>query len=330
MMDFQEKSAWLRKKIEAELTPLIGHDYVLWDVPYYNNIGDLLIWEGERCFLKKIPYKCLQYASVETCCFPPLTADTLILLGGGGNFGDLWRWFQEFRLKVIQRYPHNRIIIFPQSVYYANKTRMYADAEIMANHPDLTIYARDEASYKLLKAHFRNQIGLLPDMAFCMEESNILKGRRQATESTLFLFRKDKELCIGDYPVEILQHADKKDWPAIEEKKVMFWLLYKLIGLVRRLRKYHFRSLARYCSWLTDKYASHLVRPLALREGIEFIGRYKYIYTTRLHVMILAVLLKKECYFLDNSYGKNSCFYTTWLYDLSQCKEMNKRASKCH
>ena len=43
---------------------------------------------------------------------------------------------------------------------------------------------------------------------------------------------------------------------------------------------------------------------------------YKNIYTTRLHGLILAALLGKETYFLDNSYGKVSAVYDTWLKDV--------------
>jgi exopolysaccharide biosynthesis predicted pyruvyltransferase EpsI len=41
------------------------------------------------------------------------------------------------------------------------------DAEIFNQHPDLTICARDNYSYDLLKKYFvNNKILLLPDMAF--------------------------------------------------------------------------------------------------------------------------------------------------------------------
>lgn len=49
------------------------------------------------------------------------------------------------------------------------------------------------------------------------------------------------------------------------------------------------------------------------RRGVEFVSQYKAVYTTRLHVMILSVLLEKPVQFIDNSYGKLSSFYDTWL-----------------
>ena len=73
----------LRKKISDTLTPLINHDYVLLDLPYYDNIGDTLIWDGTKEFLKTLPYKCLYYASKDSFRYRDLPQDTVILLSGG-------------------------------------------------------------------------------------------------------------------------------------------------------------------------------------------------------------------------------------------------------
>lgn len=77
----------LRKKIQASLTLLITNDYVLLDLPYYNNIGDTLIWEGTKEFLKTLPYKCLYYASKDSFRYRKLPSEAIILLSGG----QFWR-----------------------------------------------------------------------------------------------------------------------------------------------------------------------------------------------------------------------------------------------
>ena len=53
-MNYQEKITDLRKKIKDKLSPLIDNDYVLLDLPYHKNIGDILIWAGEIEFLKTL------------------------------------------------------------------------------------------------------------------------------------------------------------------------------------------------------------------------------------------------------------------------------------
>lgn len=316
-MEFREKVDNLKDQIERQLFPLIDHDYVLWDLPYHSNIGDTLIWEGECAFLKKLPYKCLGYASNVTCTFPELSSDVIILLHGGGNFGDVWRKHQEFRLEVIRRYPHHRIIVFPQTVYYQDVTLMQEDARVMAEHPDLILCARDRVSYDLLKQHFRNRILLVPDMAFCISPDNLSKYRQSEKERILFLKRTDKELSSTS--VSIPGNGlpvDVRDWPSMEKRMWKMFLFEKSLGLTLRFQKWGWKSLYRCGSGVIDWYAKRFLRLALVRKGVEFVSSYRYIYTTRLHVMILSVLLGKECTFFDNSYGKNSAFYDTWLKDL--------------
>lgn len=65
-MTCEEKIWELRQIIEEQLTPLINNDYVLYDLPYYSNIGDLLIWEGELSFLKGLPFKMLECGNLSS------------------------------------------------------------------------------------------------------------------------------------------------------------------------------------------------------------------------------------------------------------------------
>ena len=44
---FESKINKLRALIFEKLVPLIDNDYILVDLPYHSNIGDILIWEGE-------------------------------------------------------------------------------------------------------------------------------------------------------------------------------------------------------------------------------------------------------------------------------------------
>lgn len=319
-MTLEEKLGSLKNEIMESLASYISGDYVLWDVPYYSNIGDTLIWEGELHFLRKCDRKCLGQASKETCCFPYLPSGTVILLQGGGNFGDLWREHQEFRLEVVRKYPKHRIIMFPQSVYYKDENLMKQDAREMARHPDLILCARDCTSYVLLQENFNNQVLLVPDMAFCISVNHLKQYCQREEHKILFLKRSDKELsrnCF--YPENIESH----DWPSMDRRMWEISLLGKGLGLIVCFKKKGWNYLHRYSSRMIDRYAQQFLRPALIRTGVEFVSRYCYVYTTRLHVMILSVLLGKECTFFDNSYGKNSAFYETWLKDLPGVKRAN-------
>ncbi|MNF10991.1 putative pyruvyl transferase EpsO [compost metagenome] len=54
-----------------------------------------------------------------------------------------------------------------------------------------------------------------------------------------------------------------------------------------------------------------------MAKGISFINKYDKVVTTRLHGLILSILLNKEVYMLDNSYGKCKRFHDVWLKDFT-------------
>lgn len=317
-MDFENKINFLRKKIEDALIPLIDHDYVLWECPYYCNIGDVLIWEGELEFLKKVKYKCIKMASQYTCDFPILSPDILILLQGGGNFGDLWRSTQEFRLKVCQMYPNNKIIIFPQTVFYEAQQLLYADAQILSQHQNLTICCRDEISYQLVSQHFKNKILLLPDMAFCISTERLQAFCvPEECNKGLFLKRTDKEFPVSDFLISSAINIETHDWPTYERKFVMNHLFETLLRV-----KEHFNL--HFLNRFIDHWAFYIYRKYLVKIGVRFLSQYGIIYTTRLHVFILGILLHKKCIIIDNSYGKNSSFFHTWLKDLEHVEMLPK------
>lgn len=310
-MKATEKISQLKKIIAELLTPLINSDYVLLDVPYYTNIGDTLIWEGTRQFLKTLPYKCLYTASVETYKYRPLPKDTVILLQGGGNFGDLWRRHQEFRQDVIKAYPNNRIIILPQTVFYNDDSVFAEDAKMLNSHKDLHICARDTKSLDYLKKALSCNLLLVPDMAFCISQKTLDRYKQKETDKALFLKRNDQELCEYDFSSYIAEKVEQLhigDWPTMEKEFMTKVYLDKLV--------FHKEQLKR----IPDIYADLVFRPHQVKKGVEFVSQYKKVYTTRLHVAILSVLLDKEIIFFDNSYGKNRSFYETWLKDVEKLK----------
>lgn len=303
----------LREKIRDSLTPLITHDYVLLDLPYYDNIGDTLIWEGTREFLKTLPYKCLYYASKDSFRYRDLPPDTVILLSGGGNFGDLYRQHSEFRRIVIESYPRNKVIILPQTIFYEDKELMSEDAWFYAQYKNVTICAREKYSYDLLKAHFSNPCLLVPDMAFFINLEGYKLGKE--TDKVLYLKRIDKELSKDDGKTEIPKNAEVHDWPTYEysflKVKMIEKLFYKFCRLLTIL-KFSDKSIARLNDWKRN----YFYRRFYVQLGIDFLGPYSLIYTTRLHVMILGVLLNKKMHLINNTSGKVVNFYNTWLKEI--------------
>lgn len=302
----QAKIKQLQENIGSQLSPLITGDYWLLNVPYHPNVGDTLIWQGELDFLRKFPYKCKGMRSFYSSIPKDIKKDDLILIHGGGNFGDLWELPQEWQMSVVEQYPDNKIIFFPQTVWFMHEENMKKCAEVLSKNKHLTICARDNYSYKTLSKHFVNKILLVPDMAFCI---NMDKWKVfTSTKETLLLKREDREFKDTDEldGVEKLQNITISDWTTFNEDS---W------------QKRWFRRTKKYLSMfpdLYDYYAYKVFRPYLIKSGIKLISTHKKIYSTRLHAIILSLLLGRDSdlYWFDNSYGKNKNFYDTWFSDV--------------
>src|SRR4051794_15864043 len=112
----------LSRTIDEVLDPLLspGTRCALLDFPAYSNVGDSAIWVGERAWLARrgcpVVYACDTGSfSVEHL---RRRAPDVILLQGGGNFGDLWVEHQRFREWVIQNFHDRRIIQMPQTAHF--------------------------------------------------------------------------------------------------------------------------------------------------------------------------------------------------------------------
>lgn len=312
-MKYGETINVLRENIKSTLTPLINNDYILLDLPYYSNIGDTLIWEGTKEYLETLPYKCLYYASKDSFIYRNLPKNVVILLQGGGNFGDLYRLHSEFRKKIIELYPYNKVIILPQTAFYKDRQKLIIDAEFYSQHKNVTICAREQYTYDLLKKHFKNEILLMPDMAFFINLKKYKLGKE--TGKVLYLKRIDKEFSKNDEKIEIPKNAEIHDWPTYEhsfhKEKIVETLYCKFRRLLSILR-FPNRIIAKLNDWKRN----YFYRRFYVQLGIDFLSPYSLIFTTRLHVMILSVLLHKKLHLINNTSGKVINFYNTWLTDI--------------
>ena len=331
-MNFKQKKAQLKDLLSKELIPLIGDKCILLDAPYHYNIGDLLIWGGEVRMFKENGINNISIKSCDTFNFGPIDPDVTILLNGGGNFGDVWRYFQTFKLNVIEKYPNNRIIICPQTVFYNSIEVAKNDAKLCSKHTNLYICGRDNASFLFLKQYFAsNHILKMPDMAFFLEKEDLLNLsgnlKFDVIDKPLFVKRIDKEsLDYKNLFFYIGKELDILDWPTFREIPqcyIRYMRLCKSVFRYRRwMHKLGFHCLEDLMTYKVDNYMKEVCLPEMIRMGVNFIAPYKHIYTTRLHVAILSIILEKPFVLLDNNYGKNSGFYDTWLSDLDKIKCM--------
>ena len=308
-----------RQKILDNLKNEISNSYALFDLPFHTNIGDALIWEGEHQFLNEIKSKCIFKCSYFTLEFPTLNESTTILFHGGGNLGDLYREHTETLLKIIAHYPNNKIIIFPQTFFYKNVELLKEDTKKINQHKNIIICTRDKNSFNALSCYLKKeQLKLVPDMAFYISR-NTINPRTKCIYKSILIKRNDNELSnkINIY----IKNCETKDWPTFEHKIFDGTFIFKCLSKATKV----FNN--KYSKRLLNAYAD-IFRKQLIQIGYDFINKYQGpIYTTRLHGCILSILMDKKVYLIDNSYGKNSNFYNTWLTDLDTVQPYKNRTT---
>ncbi|GAL18233.1 polysaccharide polymerization protein [Vibrio maritimus] len=232
------------------------------------------------------------------CLKKKLDSQTVLVLNGGGNFGDIYPHHQELRKEVVSAFPNNKVIILPQSIHYNNSIALKEDIEVFKSHPDLHLYVRDQHSFEEMKDSMPDgRLKKLPDMAFTMAQrwNKTLPDKHKP----LRMRRRDCETqSIED------QTVDAFDWEDLCTTRHQFGY-----DFARRLARAENKLNCRLgLSWFWKKYSDHVVN-----IAVERFQSANVVDTDRLHGLILALLLGRDVVMRDNSYGKLSRFSREWL-----------------
>ncbi len=269
------------------------------DYPVYNNGGDLLIMKGAEKFFRDNGIRVRARYSVLD--FPDglsIPSDQIIVLQGGGNFGDLYPVHQRLREKIVADYPNNRVVILPQTIYYKDEAEFEKTARIFNKHKDLHLFVRDPLSQQMAERRFVNcSIQLSPDMAHQLWP---IVPAGTPDKELLCFFRTDIEKTAEQTLLEQAGRGDYMDWGTLYNR----WERKAIAMTGKGLRK-GIAPLPMQAFW--NKYSDYLVE-----KAVKRFSGYESVQTSRLHGHILSCLLDKPNTLLDNSYGKNSNYYLTW------------------
>ena len=302
----------LRAAIHQVLDPLIpiGSDCVLIDFPHHANVGDSAIWLGEIAYLQSrrcnLKYTCDSQNYNENALRAVLS-NSIILLHGGGNFGDLYPNHQELKEKVIRNFPNHRIIQLPQSIQFNEVSNLDRAKEVLSLHDDFHFVTRDAVSHRLAQGHFACPLYLCPDLAL-MLDLKPLSSRRKLV-NVLVLSRTDDEKAshIASIPSRAIT-CRVVDW--LDEATPKYQWLYDWSH--RRL------------GWRNSKVPPFLLNKLAmlgancmakerLARGLALLAQGDIVITDRLHGIILSWMGGTSVFYTDNNYMKLSNFLSTWL-----------------
>ncbi len=297
----------LQQKIREVLDPLLltCQKVVLLDFPDYSNVGDSAIWLGELAYLESQKHLELVYAAdMNTYSREYLgrvLGEGIILLSGGGNFGDLWGRHQVFRERVLADFPNNQIIQLPVSVSFSTADSLERSRQIMNEHRNLTLLMRDRFSFDLAQKSFSAKVLLCPDMAFFLGCLNRVKTE---VHDVIWLKRTDKE-SLGSRPHESFC---TQDWTGKESG----WLAVLTVMVTDLLRKFPVKAqvLQRILPALFQ-----LLAQKRLARGIATLSQGETVVTDRLHGHILCLLLGIPHVLVNNNNDKIRRFYEEWTQE---------------
>lgn len=318
----------IRENTRQTLRSLLGEfrDVALLDIPTHENVGDNMIWKGEQEYLRQLGRKIAYEADIFR-----MSDDLLrrrlpqgpILLHGGGNFGDIWPLFQDFRESVAERFTDRKIIQLPQTVFFKDDDRAEQANRVLSAHPDFTLMVRDHNSYqRALRCLPDVRVVFCPDMALGWSPAaKPYKGSREL----VVLARQDREASIDlkrSLEGQLSPGDLVRDWRLRGISRVL-WLATRIPGRLARLNARLRASISLYHLVV---FANHFNRSQNLRTGVRFLSRGHVVVTDRLHAHVLASLLSIPNVVVDNNYGKVSSIY----YDYTHVFDVAKFVSDPH
>ena len=270
------------------------------DIPIYYNVGDLLIYKATEEFIKIYNINVIYRSSFHNLNHCKINEADIILLQGGGNFGDLYPKHQKFREDIIKKYPKKIIICLPQSIQFKNELSMLESSVIFSSHDFFYLLVRDTVSYRIGKK-FSTRVFLTPDIVenfnnFLINMSYKLKLKNN--DCKLFFLRNDIESNHTiDFDKDLKKIIDWHDFINFYDK-----LILKISILLSQ--KKIFNKLHIYI------WSSHV--DILIARCIKYFRYYNFVETDRLHGYILAKLLNINVKLIDNNYKKNSRYYQQW------------------
>jgi pyruvyl transferase EpsO len=324
MMTMSERARVLRAQVESCVGRVIGGRRVtaMVDFPNYPNVGDSAIYLGQLACLRSLgiprPDFICDLRSYDRNGLLDAAGDGVILLTGGGNFGDLWPAVQEVREDIMRNCLANPIVQLPQTVRFESRAHLESARAAIEKHGDVTILCRDVASLDIVRGDLGARGELCPDMAFCLDGLNVSTSQR---DGIVWLARNDKEAshaAIDADRVEIVDWDSECETKLFRRNKALTDALTRKPRQRRRalLSRRAWRELLPRSVWRSLAMATY--EPLArerLHRGIELLARGEKVITDRLHGHILSTMLGIPHVILDNSYGKLSSFHRQWTRD---------------
>lgn len=201
--------------------------------------------------------------------------DDIIFFHGGGNIGDRYLSAENARRFLLKTFPNNKIISFPQTIYFSNskegKIELEKSKSIYNGHKNFTIMTRDQYSLSLANNYFPNCKPFnFPDMVLYL--NNKFNRSNQNRGKILVCLRNDIEKNTNnDFNQFIFDLIKNKNLPFTTQDTFL------------------------------DRKPDFEERENLLSEILDIFSKHKAVITDRFHGVIFSVITKTPCIVLKSS-----------------------------
>lgn len=271
--------------------------FIIFNSPDYENLGDHAIALATRKILNRlfpekevIEISCQQYIKENLILKNAIMDEDIVIVNGGGNLGSLWLWIEDITKNIVQTFVNNKIIVFPQTIYFENSNLGEAEKksliEVFNKHNDLTLMLRDSSSYMMAEFMFSKSIKkiFIPDVVLSLYDDNENVQRA----GSLLCMRNDKEKL--NINVKEIKHILNKNNLSYNE-----------------------------ISTVTDFPVNLNSRRECVNELLYKFKKAKIVITDRLHGMIFCAITGTPCVAFNNISGKVFETYK-WIKELDYIK----------
>ena len=316
-----------RRQLRDIFAPLISRDRRLGLVgfPDSANCGDHATWLGEKTLLKELGLTVAYQCSAQTYERDRMQAEVgsgAILMHGGANFGDRHTAYHEFRLRVLEDFRGNKVIVFPHHVTFLDNDYLQRTAALTGRHPDITLFAETLLAQHLLARHFGSsaRVELAPDMAFML---GVQPRPTEPLYDIVWIARTDQARANDQTEVAARlasQSAEKFLLPSFSDGIEINFVVKQRPPTVLLT---DWQSL-----FFENEQARTAIKRLEFdaqsavyfSRAVHMLALGHVVITDRLLGHVLCLLLSMPHVFLNDDSGKNWNFHETWTRGARLCR----------
>lgn len=249
--------------------------------PVYSNLGDSAILLAQLEFLRSVGWDRKQikeltfneYYQDREVVRKAIRNNQPIFGLGGGNMGNQWPKEERFRYDMLEDFPENPMVIFPQTIFFLpnSKEAELSSVSYYNGRDNLIMVAREKKSLYIMQSMYPDtNIQFTPDIVLStsMEYFGVVEQERKGV---LMCVRSDEEKIVDD-----------NIWVELEGKLDSIAICHRRIDMYSD------------CSVTKENRAE------CVRKKMQEFCKAELVITDRLHGMIFAAITGTPCVTFSN------------------------------